>query len=259
MDTMDSFRTSQHNSIYRTAKLKRGFRDKFSDSLEKIASRNKFANNLLGAGGWGKIMAKTGFIAPLLWDSLDYFYEAVECYRAGLFLGSAVLCRASIDDALYEVIHHISALEVTMRQTRSMKEIINQGKPFRVNVSGVSPYDNPEVVRQVKDPKNTSHGFISRKDLFDAGKELGIIDSDIEEKIKFAVEKGDIIMHYGESVHRVFLNHKSHQESVRRFAEHVKPLLNNQRTKKMLIETAEILEHLVGKMETVPKDITTRG
>ncbi|MDE1870869.1 MAG: hypothetical protein KGI06_01360 [Candidatus Micrarchaeota archaeon] len=255
---MDNFKIAQHNSIYHTSKIKISLWDMLSDFGEKIADRDKFANAILSANGWDKI-TKTYNISPLLWDSLSYFIEAVECYRDGLFLGSAVLCRASIDNALYSVVHHISALEINMRQIRPLKEIIKQGKSFRVRITEISPYDDPQTIRQIKDPKSKKRNFISRKDLFDAGKELEVIDRDIEKKIISAVEKGDIIMHYGESVHRVFLNNKRDQESLKRLAKHRKPLLNNQSTKKMLIETAEILEHLVSKMETLPKDITMRG
>jgi len=234
---MDTFRVFLDNSLNHEPKFKAKFKHKFVNSLERI-DRDKFANKILNSW-WEKIRYSNLFIiSPLLWDSLATYYEAVECYREGLFLGCAVLCRASIEDIVYSIIQSKASLEVS----RIIREQHN-------NQFFMVEFGNPYVIRYLANPKNKNPSNITRSELYKAGKMLGVLDTKLIKRIESAMEKGDIIMHYDESVHKISLKREREyskdrnisDESMRKFSEHIKPLLDNKRTKILLKETADIL------------------
>lgn len=230
---MDTFRIFLDNSIHHEPKFKVKLKHKALNSIERI-NRDKFANKILESW-WEKIGHSN--IPPLLWYPLATYYEAVECYREGLFLGCAVLCRASIEDIVYSIIQNNASLEVSRRISEK------HNNQFMIE------FGNPYTIRYLVNPKNRNQSNITRKELYEAGKILKILDEKLIKKIESAIEKGDIIMHYDESFHKINLKLKREyltdrnlsNESTRKLSDYTKPLLDNKRTKILLKETASIL------------------
>lgn len=233
---MDSSKVILENALYnKVFKLK--LIHKVSNSFEKTLSRNKFADKVM-QNLWDSV---SPYNYLELFDPYTCFYEAVECYRAGLFLGCIVLCRASIESSLYTLVQNRAWLRISRDTSKQ-----NPPKFFTYR------FEDPQVVRAINggaDLKKT--GNLSRHELYKAGKKLKVLDEKIEKKMETVMEKGDIIMHYDESSHKMLLageeeyrqNGAASQESVRKFAEHMKPLLDNKRAQYFLSETADVLKH----------------
>ncbi len=240
---MDTTRVLLDNEIYHT-EFKVKAKHRFLNSVEGL-DRAKFADKLI-KDWWNRTGRWKSLISTLLFDPFIYFCEATECYRSGLFLGCAVLCRASIDSAMYATIQQKAWFKVMHDQHK-------QGDPNKVIFYDI---DNPQIVRMVN-KEIGKKGNLSRKELFAAGEKLGVLDHTITKKIEAAMETGDIIMHYDESFHKMLstakqelrATGKSSAKSVERFYKHVRPLLDNKKTKNLLSQTADILEYLATKAD----------
>lgn len=147
-----------------------------------------------------------GNMYPLFWIAIDLFREATSCYQNGAYMGSAILCRSTIETAIYRLVS---------------REIINYSS-------------KDKMIWQM----NVDLNFINEKwgEFFAKVKTKCSIDGRMEAKINKIRNAGNIVAHHGQIVDSKSLQQVIHGED---------DWISREKAFRVMKKTVLVLNHLI--------------